>query len=137
MNPLSINPLTLLGCGVLALVLGFGAGWTANGWRLHRDIAEIKQAQSDEKAKQSQKGLDDLATAAKKVNEAATSAHTDVSVLGQKLDAIDKEFKNAKPAPLPPDCHLDDRRLRRLTDAAAAVNESALGLRLSRELQGN
>lgn len=34
MNPLSINPLHMLGAGAIALAIGFGGGWLVNGWRL-------------------------------------------------------------------------------------------------------
>lgn len=50
MNPLSINPLMLLGAGAMALALGFGSGWTTNGWRLdgaHQRALAAKQGEYD------------------------------------------------------------------------------------------
>lgn len=50
MNPLSINPLMLLGAGTIALAFGFGSGWTVNGWRLdgaHQRALATKQSEYD------------------------------------------------------------------------------------------
>ena len=135
MNPLSINPTVLLGGALLVVVAGFGAGWTANGWRLNTEIANLKAERANEIAKQSQGALSDLASAAKHVKDAADGAQADMSQLGVKLDAIQKDVRNAKSIPLPADCKLDDGRLRRLAEGAAAVNEAAFGLRLSTGLQ--
>lgn len=42
MNPLSINPLTGLAGLAIAAAIGFGSGWTVNGWRLNGEIKEIE-----------------------------------------------------------------------------------------------
>lgn len=120
---------------LLFMLAGFGAGWTANGWRLKAEISELKTARANEVAKQSQDALNDLTAATKHVKEAAEGYQSDTRRLDAKLDAIQKDVRNAKPFPLPADCKLDDVRLRRLTEAATAVNEAAFGLRLSAGLQ--
>lgn len=43
MNPLSVNPLALLGAAFLAIAVGFGTGWEVNGWRLGADIAKLQR----------------------------------------------------------------------------------------------
>lgn len=49
----------LLATFAVSLALGFGGGWTANGWRLGAEIAQIKQDQSDAVTKGVQQALAD------------------------------------------------------------------------------
>jgi len=118
MNPLAIK--LLVGVGIITLA--FGAGWTANGWRLHADISDIKTTQANEISQASQVALADYKEGAKAIKDAAAGAQLDLSNLGMKLDAIDRRTKNAKPPPLPPDCRPGPVRLRNLSEAAAAID---------------
>lgn len=55
MNPLSINPLHMLGAGAIVLAIGFGGGWLVNGWRIdgshQREIAKITSDLTTEQGK--------------------------------------------------------------------------------------
>ena len=116
MNPLAIK--ALAGVGLLAIA--FGAGWTANGWRLSTELAEVRAAHSDEAA---QAARDDLAlykSAAEKIHEAAAGAQVDLAAVNAQLAAIRKGQKNAPP--LPADCKPGDIRLRNLAETAAAAD---------------
>lgn len=135
MNPLSINPLALLGGALAAVAIGFGSGWAANGWRLGAEISAIKAERATDRADQAQAALTDLAEASKKINDAAGGAQADISSLGVKLDQIQKDFKNAKPTPLPPGCRPDAVRVRSLAAAVDATNAAIAGLRLSSTMQ--
>nr|WP_315401806.1 hypothetical protein [uncultured Duganella sp.] len=122
MNPLAINPWALLGAGALALTLGFGAGWQVQGWRLRADIAEVKLDNATAITQASQVALDDYKRAASAIKDAATGAQVDtIAILGQ-LAAIKRNYANAKPAPLPPDCRPGPDRLRYLSETTAAAN---------------
>jgi hypothetical protein len=119
------NPWLLLALFLAGLAMGTGTGWVVNGWRLGHDLAELQAAHADERANQAQAALQDLAEATKKINDAAAGAQADVSVLNSKLDLMRKEFKHAKPAPLPVDCRADAVRMRDLRAAADAANQAA------------
>lgn len=124
MNPFSINPLHLLAAVVLAAAVGFGGGWTVQGWRLKTQIAEAKADRADETAQRAEVALTDLTDASRKINEAAGGARVDFDAVLNKLAAIDRRYKDAKPPVLPPDCKPDPIRVRRLTEAAAASIEA-------------
>lgn len=122
--------------GVVAAALAlFAAGWQVNGWRLDATIADLKAEHASDIAKQSQDALKELADASKKVKDSADTANVEVSALNAKLDVIHREFKNAKPAPLPSDCKLDDVRLRNISAAVATLNETITRLKSSAALQ--
>jgi hypothetical protein len=135
MNPLAIHPLALLAGAAVALGIGFGTGWQVNGWRLGVEIERIKAERATDNAKQTKAALDDMVTAAGKIKAAADGANIDLSQLGRQLDQIRKDYKNAKPVPLPVDCRPDAPRVRKLTAAATATDQAIAGLRLSPTLQ--
>ncbi len=121
MNPLTIK--LLAGAGII--LLAFGAGWTANGWRLKTDLANVKLDNAEAITQASRVALADYQAAAKVISDAAGGAQVDINALGVKLDAINRRIKNAPPAPLPPDCKPGPVRLRNLAEAAAAADASA------------
>jgi len=129
MNPLTINPLALLAGGALALVLGFGGGWKVNGWRLDANLEHVQAEQQKSRADQADAAIADLVAATGKIKAAAEGAHVDLAGLTKKLDVIRKDFRDAKPAPLPVDCRPDAVRVRELTAAADAVDEAIAGQR--------
>jgi hypothetical protein len=97
MNPLSINPGPLLAGVAVALALGFGAGWSINGWRLESKVATVQKDAAETRA---------------------ASANAAV-----KMDQIRKDQKNAQAqAPLRPDCLPDAGRMRSLRSAVDAAN---------------
>lgn len=125
MIPLIISPLRIAAAVGIAGVIGFGAGWQVNGWRKNVEIADIKAERSKDRADQAQAALNDLATAAANIRTAADGYTSDVANLGAKLDALRKDFKNAKP--LPVDCRPDDFRVRHLGTAVDVANKAATG----------
>lgn len=125
MNPLSINPLMLLGAGAATLIIGFGGGWTTNGWRLGAEISEIKAAQSQAAAKQAEGTVTTMRADADAMHQAAGEFIAIQNTIGPKIDALKKDLKNAKP--LPPGCRPDDVRVRNLNAAIDAANAVAVG----------
>jgi hypothetical protein len=124
-NPLSLNPVAVIAGAAACLAIGSGAGWTANGWLLNADIADLKTERATDRADQAQAALADLTVAAHNIRVAADGYTTDVATLGVKLDALRKDFKNAKP--LPDNCRPDDFRVRHLGAAVDAANKAAAG----------
>ena len=111
---------------IAALILGaclFGAGWTVNGWRKDREIAEIRRAAAAADLASANQALSDLSTAGATIRQKADELRGIQSTLAAKLDAIRKDMKNA--TPLPADCRPDDQRLRNLTDAVDAAKQAA------------
>jgi hypothetical protein len=128
MSPLTLNPLALLVGGALAVAIGFGSGWTANGWRLDAEISSIKADRASDRADQAQAALTDLAEAAKKIKDAADGAGIEFFAVNTQLADIKKDLKNANAKPLPPDCRPDTVRVRSLAAAVDATNKAAAGL---------
>lgn len=124
MNPLTVNPLVILGGAALVGALGFGAGWTTNGWRLKADIAEIKTANAEAISQASQVALSDYQDAAKSIKDAAAGAQVDLSNVSAQLVAIRRNQKNAPPPPLPADCRPGAQRLHNLSETAAAADRA-------------
>jgi hypothetical protein len=121
-SPLAINPVALLGAAALALAIGFGAGWQVQGWRGAAALAEVKLDNAEAITGASVVALADYQLAAKTIKEAAAGAQVDnTAILGQ-LAVIKRNYANAKPAPLPPDCRPGPDRLRYLSETAAAAN---------------
>lgn len=121
MSPLWINPGPLLAGAVVAVALGFGAGWGINGWRLNAEVAEVKADAAEQRAASANAALDQLAGRLETMNTATTAAQLDVSTLAAKMDQIRKEQKHAQAqTPLPPDCRPDTGRLDRRRCAAVA-----------------
>jgi hypothetical protein len=124
MNPLSINPLAGLASLAVAAALGFGSGWTVNGWRLNGEIQTIKAEHANDRATLATAAISDITQAAHLIKEAADRAQVDVSSLDVQLTAIRKDFKNANAKPLPADCRPDSPRVRKLANSAAAVDKA-------------
>lgn len=123
MNPLTINPLALLGAGALAIALGFGSGWTANGWRLGAELSDLKATHAGEQATQAATAITDMKADAASIHAAATEYAAIESTLAPKIAALTKELKNAPK--LPPGCRPDDFRVRNLEAAVDAANAAA------------
>lgn len=124
MSPLLFNPLHLLAGATLAVAMGFGTGWTANGWRLGQQVAEVKAEGAKKDADASKAALEDLVGGIKVVKESAERAQVDVGNVNYALAQLRKDFKNANPPPLPPDCMPDPIRVRALTGAATATDQA-------------
>lgn len=114
---------------VVALAIAlFGAGWHINGWRLGAQIEKINAARASDRAKQAEGALADLASAAGKINVAATVYAASARTLDASLVNLNKEFKNERAKnPLPADCRPTAERLRQLAAAVGAANKAAAG----------
>lgn len=120
-----MNPLALIGGALLALAIGFGSGWSVNGWRLSAEIADMKRIDAEVISTASQAALLDYAAGAKQIKDAAVGAQVDVSGMNNKLADIQRRMKNAPPPVLPVDCRPGSLRLQYLTEAAAATDKAA------------
>lgn len=107
---------------LLVVVLGFGAGWVVNGWRLHSQLSDMEAAHAKEKAEQAISERDTLKADADKIHQAATEYAGIQNTLAPKIAALTKELRNAKP--LPPGCRPTDDRVRNLDAAIDAANSA-------------
>lgn len=129
------NPLYLLIAAATIFAAGSGTGWTANGWRLNAEIAHLKAAASDTRAAQSQAALDKFVAASRVIQLQADQGQLDLSAINHQLVVIQKDFKNAKAPPLPPDCRPGHERVRKLTATAIAVDHAITGQEPGSRLQ--
>ncbi|MES2787661.1 MAG: hypothetical protein V4684_19500 [Pseudomonadota bacterium] len=128
MNPFLVNPLHLLAGLAVASVVGFGGGWTANGWRLGAELSDIKTVHAQQVAKAAGEAVTTMKADAVAIHTAAEEFATLQSTLGPKFDALKNEVRNAKAAtPLPTGCLPDDARVRNLNAAIDAANAAAAG----------
>lgn len=102
----------------------FGGGWAANGWRLGTSLAIIKLEAATGREQATAAALKTLTEDTKKIHEAATQSATSINGVNNKLAAIQKDMKNAKPPPLPAGCRPDPIRVQSLNATATAVDEA-------------
>lgn len=112
----------LAGSAVLAGAL-FAAGWVTNGWRKDAELAELTAARAQADVATANQALGELRAAGADIRARADEYRAIQSTLGTRLDAIQKELKNAKP--LPADCRPDAGRVRMLSDAVDAAKQAA------------
>lgn len=112
----------MVGAGLAAGVLAFGAGWVVNGWRLETELSKLKTAQAVEKANQAAATLTTLQADAEAIHKAAAEYAGIETTLAPKIAALTKELRNAKP--LPVDCRPDAVRVRNLDAAIDAANSA-------------
>lgn len=115
-------PWRAAGLALLAAAI-FAAGWAVNGWRKGAELAELTAARAQADVETANQALADLRTAGAGIRARADEYRAIQSTLGSRLDAIQKELKNAKP--LPVDCRPDDFRVRKLSDAVGAAKQAA------------
>lgn len=101
----------------------FAAGWAANGWRKDAEIGRMTTASAQADLASANQALGDLRTAGETIRAKADQFSVAQTKLGSKLDAIQKDMKNAKP--LPADCRPDDFRVRKLFDAVEAAKQAS------------
>ena len=109
---------------VLSVALAFGAGWVANGWRLHATISDMKRADAEAISQVSQVALSDFQLVANSINASAGGAQVDLTSINAKLAQIQRTQKNAPPPALPADCKPGPVRLRNLSETAAAADHA-------------
>lgn len=115
-------PWRAAGAAVLAGGL-FAAGWVTNGWRKDAELAELTAARAQADVETANQALGELRAAGAGIRARADEYRAIQSTLGSRLDAIQKELKNAKP--LPADCRPDAGRVRVLADAVDAAKQAA------------
>lgn len=105
--------------GTLALLTGFVAGWSVNGWRL-------SAYQEAEKAEQIQSNADHFRDATEKINAEASQYSGNSRELEKQIANLKKELSDAKKNhPVPAGCRPGSDRLRVLKDAVRAANSAA------------
>ena len=112
----------MVGAGLAAGVLAFGAGWIINGWRLETELSKLKTAHAVERANQASAALTTLQADAEAIHKAAAEYAGIETTLAPKIAALTKELRNAKP--LPVDCRPDAVRVRNLDAAIDAANSA-------------
>ncbi len=121
-----MNPVHVAAGGLVLVLAGFGAGWTANGWRLDAELAALKTEHAQQRAAQAAATVITMQDDAKAISTAARDLSAIQNTLGPKFDALRKEVQHAtKASPLPPDCRPDDVRVRNLETAIDAANKAA------------
>jgi len=111
------------GATALVAVLGFGAGWVVNGWRLGADLAHLQAERAQQQAAQATETVSTLQADAAAIHQAATEYAGTQSTLAPKITALTKELRNAPH--LPADCRPDPVRVRNLDAAIDAANQAA------------
>lgn len=112
----------IVGAVALAAAI-FAAGWVTNGWRKDAELERTKAEAIKADLSDATAALSDLKAAGEKIRSKADELNVAQTKLGAKLDAIQKDMKNAKP--LPADCRPDDFRVRKLSDAVEAAKQAA------------
>jgi len=111
-----------IGAGLIAAALVFGAGWTANGWRLNAELSDLKASHAQEQAAKATTALTTLKADAEAIHKAATEYAAIETTLAPKIAALTKELRNAPK--LPAGCRPDDFRVRNLEAAIDAANQA-------------
>jgi hypothetical protein len=125
-----------LSLGAVLLIAAFYCGIRIEREIKDGEIAQITAARANDRAIEASAALKDLADASKVIHEAATRSSVNVASLGVKLDALQKEFKNANVPPLPVDCRPDAERVRQLAAAVDALKQAVTGQRTGEALPG-
>lgn len=130
MNPISwlTGIWGYVGAAVLAaLIAGYSSYWvTSRGYQT--EIAQLKLSQANAQVVSIQTSLDQLQHFISSMNMASQDYQASTQTLLDRLAALQKEFHSAiKVSPLPPDCRPDAQRMRFLTEAVAAANDTASG----------
>lgn len=113
-------------------VAGFGTGWTVNGWRLGHEVDQLKIDQADTRAKAAENAVADLIITTQNINKAADEYIKLKDATTGQLNQLRKELKDyAAKTPLPTDCHPDDVRMRKLSDAVTNANAALVRLQPS------
>lgn len=104
------------------------------GWRYGERIAVLERDQEKGRADANAAALSSLRTDLQTISDAARRAVADASALPGRIGIISKALKNA--IPLPAGCRPDDLRVRSLTDAVRAANDTAAGQPTGRSVPG-
>lgn len=115
----------IIAASVSALVAGSASMW-ATGIYYRSDIAQLKLAAAQAHDANSTEALKQFQDATSKISLAAGNYELIQKNMTTSFDVIIKDFKNVKfKAPLPVDCKPDNERLRVLTAAVTAANQTA------------
>jgi hypothetical protein len=115
----------MVGAGIAAGVLAFGAGWVVNGWRLGNELSRLKATQAQERATQATGALSTLQADAAAIHKAATEYAAVRSSVRRQLSTIENRLtEDAKKKPLPAGCAPDDSRVNALKSAVSAAQSA-------------
>lgn len=113
------NPWALVIAALVCIALGFGAGWTLNGWRLSAALAECRAEAAEERRDAAEFALDQLQLGAASMAQAASSVAESGRRAAQATDAARKRWEaHVKALPLPDGCRRDPGRAEALREAA-------------------
>jgi hypothetical protein len=117
--PVIGNPWLLAGAAVAAAALGFGAGWTLNGWRLSSAVDKCRAEAAEERRDAAEFALDQLQLGAASMAQAASSVAESGRRAAQATDAARKRWEaHVQALPLPEGCRRDPGRAEALREAA-------------------
>lgn len=113
------NPWLLAGAAVAAATLGFGAGWTINGWRLSSEVDKCRSEAAEQRRDAAEFALDQLQLGAASMAQAASSVAESGRRAAQATDAARKRWEaHVQALPLPEGCRRDPGRAEALREAA-------------------
>jgi hypothetical protein len=117
--PVIGNPWLLAGAAVAAAALGFGAGWTLNGWRLSSAVDKCRAEAAEERRDAAEFALDQLQLGAASMAQAVSSVAESGRRAAQATDAARKRWEaHVQALPLPEGCRRDPGRAEALREAA-------------------
>lgn len=113
------NPWIMAGAAVAAASLGFGVGWTLNGWRLSTALAECRAEAAEERRDAAEFALDQLQLGAASMAQAASAVAESGRRAAQATEAARKRWEaHVQALPLPEGCRRDPGRAEALREAA-------------------
>jgi hypothetical protein len=123
---MTINPaISVIAAALVSATLAGTASWTVQSWRYDARIASLERDQQKGRADANADALSRLQADVNTVSEAATRAAAVAPQLTAQVGNLTKALKNA--TPLPAGCRPDADRVRHLTTAVRAANDSAAG----------
>lgn len=119
--------LIALAIGVALVACGFATGWTANGWRLGKQVSECKAEFASARAETASAAIADLTQATAAIHSAAINYSGLQQNLTVQFAQLRKDFKDATKTPLPADCKPDTVRMQYLQGAIDSANKASAG----------
>ena len=118
-----MNKYWTIGCAVFLFIIGFVGGWYINGNRLNKQISEIQQAHSEEKAKAEEQIRTKEQEYRNEIQNQAEKYQADVTASSNDIEKLKSELKNVqKQKPISTDCRIDSDRLRLIKQIGKRAN---------------
>ena len=110
-------------CAVGLMTVGFLGGWYVNGNRLGKQIAEIQQAHTEEKAKAEEQIRTKEQEYRNEIQNQAEKYQADVTASSNDIEKLKSELKNVqKQKPISTDCSIDTDRMRLIKQIGSRAN---------------